>query len=64
MEQNRKPRINPHFYGQLIFEREKNGPKERTDQSSRKNITKQQRDSQPIRCTVQNTGNQDAHRIG
>ena len=28
-----------------------------------KNITRQQRDSQPIRCTVQNTGNQDAHRI-
>ena len=24
--------------------------------------TKQWRDSQPIRCTVQNTGNQDAHR--
>ena len=22
------------------------------------------RDSQPLRCTVQNTGNQDAHRIG
>ena len=29
-----------------------------------KNTTKQQRDSQSIRCTVQNTGNQDAHRIG
>ena len=29
-----------------------------------KNTTKQQRDSQPTRCTVQNTGNQDAHRIG
>ena len=28
------------------------------------NTTKQQRDSQPIRCTVQNTGNQNAHRIG
>ena len=26
--------------------------------------TKQQRDIQPIRCTVQNAGNQDAHRIG
>ena len=25
-----------------------------------KNTTKQQRDSQPSRCTVQNTGNQDA----
>ena len=29
-----------------------------------KNTTKQQRDSQPIRCTVQITGNQEAHRIG
>ena len=29
-----------------------------------KNTTKQQRDSQLIRCTVQNTGNQDAHRNG
>ena len=29
-----------------------------------KNTTKRQRDSQPIRCTVQNTGNQDAHRNG
>ena len=28
-----------------------------------KNTTKQQRDSQPIRCTVQNTGNQDAHKL-
>ena len=42
----------------------KNGPNERTDQSSRRNTTKQRRDSQPIRCTVQNTGNQEAHRIG
>ena len=29
-----------------------------------KNTTKRQRDRQPIRCTVQNTGNQDAHRKG
>ena len=29
-----------------------------------KNTTKQRRDSQPVRCTVQNTGNQEAHRIG
>ena len=29
-----------------------------------KNTTKRQRDSQHIRCTVQNTGNQDGHRIG
>ena len=40
----------------------KYGPNERTDQSSRKNKTKQQRDSQPFKCRVQNTGNQDAHR--
>ena len=33
------------------------------DQSS-KNRSKQQRDSQPIRCRVQNTGSQDAHRNG
>ena len=32
---------------------------ERTNQNSRKR-TKQQGDSQPIRCRVQNTGNQDA----
>ena len=36
----------------------------RTHQSSRKNTTKQRTDSQPIRCRIQNTGNQDAHRIG
>ena len=24
----------------------------------------QLRDSQPIRCTIQNTGNEEAHRIG
>ena len=35
-----------------------------TEQSPRKNSTKQRTDSQPIRCTVQNTGNWDAHRIG
>ena len=29
-----------------------------------KNTTKRQRDSQPIRCRLHNTGNQDAHRIG
>ena len=29
-----------------------------------KNTTKQQRESRSIRCTVQSTGNQDAHRIG
>ena len=29
-----------------------------------KNTTKQQRDNQHIRCTVQNTGNQDAHKNG
>ena len=41
---------------------QKYGPNERTDESSRENTTKRQRDGQPIRCTVQNTGNQDAHR--
>ena len=30
----------------------------------KKNTTKQGRDSQPIGCTVKNTGYQDAHRIG
>ena len=44
--------------------KKKKGPNERTDQSSRKNTTKPRTDSQPIRCTVQNTGNQEAHRIG
>ena len=29
-----------------------------------KNTTKQGRDSQPIRCTAQNTGNQYTHRNG
>ena len=29
-----------------------------------KNTIKQWRDSQPIRCRVQNTGKQDAHRNG
>ena len=29
-----------------------------------KNTTKRQRNSQSIRHTVQNTGNQEAHRIG
>ena len=29
-----------------------------------KNTTKQQRDSQTIRCRVQNTGKKDAHRNG
>ena len=32
--------------------------------SPEKNTTKQRRVSQPIRCIVQNTGNQEAHRIG
>ena len=40
----------------------KYGPNERIDQNSIER-TKQQGDSQPIRCRVQNTGNQDAHRI-
>ena len=36
--------------------KKKKDPNDRTLQSSRKNTTKR-RDSQPIRCTVQNTGN-------
>ena len=43
-----------------VQRQKKKRPKLRTDQSSRKNTTKQQRDSQPIRYTVQNTGYQDA----
>ena len=42
----------------------KYGPNERTDQSSRKNTSKWWRASQPIRCRVQNTGNEDDHRNG
>ena len=34
----------------------KYGPNERTHQSSRENTTMRQRESPPIRCTVQNTG--------
>ena len=52
-----------HLQHNKYAETKKYGPNGRTDQSS-KNRTKQQRDSQLIRCTVQNTGNQDAHRIG
>ena len=54
----------PYYVTGMLRQKKKNGPNERTDQSSRKNTTKWQRDSQPIRCIVQNTGNQDAHRIG
>ena len=38
------------------YETKKYGPNERTEQSS-KNRTKRRRDSQPIRCRIQNTGN-------
>ena len=44
--------------------KKKNGPNDRTLQSSRKNTTKRGRDSQPIGCTVQNTSNQDAQKNG
>ena len=44
-----------------IEETKKYGPHERTEQNPRKR-TKQNGDSQPIRCTVQNTGDQDAQR--
>ena len=43
------------------IETKKYCPNERTDQNSKKR-TKQWRDSQSIRCRVQNTGNQDAHK--
>ena len=56
-------RLHPFLHNTQAETKKKNGPNERTDQSSRKNTTKWQRDSQPIRCTVQTTGNQDAHRI-
>ena len=36
--------------------KKKSGPNDRTLQSSRKNTSKRGRDSQPITCTVQNTG--------
>ena len=49
--------------GNRCAKTKKHGPNERTDQNSRK-ITKQPGDRQPIRCRVQNTGNQDAHRKG
>ena len=39
----------------MLRQKKKKGSNERTVQSSRKNTTKQQRDSQLIRCTVQNT---------
>ena len=41
-----------------------NGPNARTDQRPRKNTTNQWTDRKSIRCRVQNTGNQDAHRNG
>ena len=41
----------------------KYGPKERTDENSRKS-TEQQGDRKPVGCRVQNTGNQDALRNG
>ena len=47
--------------GCQIEETKKYGPTERTEQNPRK-ITKQNRDNQPSRCRVQNTGYQDAHR--
>ena len=39
----------------------KYGPHERTEQNPRKS-TKQKGDSQPIRCIIQNTGDQDDQR--
>ena len=45
-----------------MYQDKKYGPNEITDQGSRKNTAKWWRDSQPIRCKLQNTGNQEAHR--
>ena len=47
--------------GCQIEETKKYGLTERTEQNSR-NRTKQNRDNQPIRGRVQNTGDQDAQR--
>ena len=49
--------------GCQIEETKKHGPNERTEQNPRKRA-KQNGDNQPIRCRVQNTGNQDAHKNG
>ena len=48
--------------GCQIEETKKYGPYERTEQNPRKK-TKQNADSQPIRCRVQNTGDQDAQEL-
>ena len=56
-------RLHPLLYNRhaKTKKKKKKGPNEITDhQSSRKNTTKQWRDSQPIRYTVRNTGYQDA----
>ena len=47
--------------GCQIEETKKYGPNERIEQNSRKR-TKQNGNKQPIRCTVQNTGDKDAQR--
>ena len=47
--------------GCQIEETKKYGPDERTEQNPRKR-TKQNGDSQPIRCRVHNTGYRDAQR--
>ena len=54
-------RLLPFYY--ITGKRKMAQMKERI-KAQEKNTTQQQRDSQPIRCTVQNTGNQDAHRNG
>ena len=51
----------PLNYNRCV-ETKKYGSNERTVQNSRKR-TKRGGDRQPIRCGVQNTGNQDAHKI-
>ena len=49
--------------GCQIEETKKYGPNERGEQNPRER-TMRNRDNQPIRCRVQNTGNQYAHRNG
>ena len=53
-------RLHPLQCNRPAETKKKYGPNERTDQSSRKNTTKRWRDSQPMRPTVQHTGNQEA----
>ena len=57
------PRLCPLLHNRCTETKKKKGPNVRTHRSSRKNTTKWWGDSQLIRCTVQNTGNQEAQRV-